>query len=203
MNSYLDQIKNRINDFDSRKVFINNDFLDIAGNETVRRTLNQLVSENKITRVINGFYYNPIYSELIGEYEAVSIHELALAIARKYNWNIAPYNSTALDLLGLSTQVPTHYKYISSGRYKEYKIGDTVLEFKKVNPGEIANMSLKTATVIQAIKSLGKEDITREVIQNIRENLTEKERIDLMNESKSVPAWVYEVIREICEGKNE
>ncbi|HEN9980463.1 TPA: DUF6088 family protein [Streptococcus pyogenes] len=203
MNSYLDQIKNRINDFDSRKVFINNDFLDIAGNETVRRTLNQLVSENKITRVINGFYYNPSYSELIGEYEAVSIHELALAIARKYNWNIAPYNSTALNLLGLSTQVPTHYKYISSGRYKEYKIGDTVLEFKKVNPGEIANMSLKTATIIQAIKSLGKENITSEVMQKIRENLTEKERIDLMNESKSVPAWIYEVIREICEGQNE
>lgn len=203
MNSYLDQIKNRINDFDSRKVFINNDFLDIAGNETVRRTLNQLVSENKITRVINGFYYNPRYSELIGEYEAVSIHELALAIARKYNWNIAPYNSTALNLLGLSTQVPTHYKYISSGRYKEYKIGDTVLEFKKVNPGEIANMSLKTATVIQAIKSLGKENITNEVIQKIRENLSEKERKDLMNESKSVPSWIYEVIREISEGKNE
>ncbi|HHD5050078.1 TPA: DUF6088 family protein [Streptococcus pyogenes] len=203
MNSYLDQIKNRINDFDSRKVFINNDFLDIAGNETVRRTLNQLVSENKIKRVINGFYYNPIYSELIGEYEAVSIHELALAIARKYNWNIAPFNSTALNLLGLSTQVPTHYKYISSGRYKEYKIGDTVLEFKKVNPGEIANMSLKTATVIQAIKSLGKENITNEAIQKIRENLSEKERKDLMNESKSVPAWIYEVIRKISEGENE
>ena len=203
MNSYLDQIKNRINDFDSRKVFINNDFLDIAGNETVRRTLNQLVSENKIKRVINGFYYNPIYSELIGEYEAVSIHELALAIARKYNWNIAPYNSTALNLLGLSTQVPTHYKYISSGRYKEYKIGDSILEFKKVNPGEIANMSLKTATVIQAIKSLGKENITNEVIQKIRENLSKKERTDLMNESKSAPSWIYEVIREICEGKNE
>ena len=203
MNSYLDQIKNRINDFDSRKVFINNDFLDIAGNETVRRTLNQLVSENKIKRVINGFYYNPIYSELIGEYEAVSIHELALAIARKYNWNIAPYNSTALNLLGLSTQVPTHYKYISSGRYKEYKIGDTILEFKKVNPGEIANMSLKTATVIQAIKSLGKEKITIEVMQKIRENLSEKEKLDLMNESKSVPAWIYEVIREISEGENE
>ena len=203
MNSYLDQIKNRINDFDSRKVFINNDFLDIAGNETVRRTLNQLVSENKIKRVINGFYYNPRYSELIGEYEAVSIHELALAIARKYNWNIAPFNSTALNLLGLSTQVPTHYKYISSGRYKEYKIGDTILEFKKVNPGEIANMSLKTATVIQAIKSLGKENINDQVIQKIRENLTEKERTDLMNESKSVPSWIYEVIREICEGQNE
>lgn len=203
MSSYMEIISDKINSFDSHKVFFANDFLDIASNSTVRQILKRLADEDKIKRVIDGFYYNPSYSELIGEFEAVSIHELAIAIARKYNWNIAPYNSTALNLLGLSTQVPTHYKYISSGRYKEYKIGDTILEFKKVNPGEIANMSLKTATVIQAIKSLGKEDITREVIQKIRENLTEKERIDLMNESKSVPAWVYEVIREICEGRNE
>ena len=203
MSSYIEIISDKINSFDSHKVFFANDFLDVASNATVRQILKRLADEDKIKRVIYGFYYNPRYSELIGEYEAVSIHELALAIARKYNWNIAPYSSTALNLLGLSTQVSTHYKYISSGRYKEYKIGDTVLEFKKVNPGEIANMSLKTATVIQAIKSLGKENITNEVIQKIRENLSEKERIDLMNESKSVPAWIYEVIREICEGKNE
>ena len=203
MSSYTEIISDKINDFDSHKVFFANDFLDIASNATVRQILKRLADERKIQRIIDGFYYNPRYSELIGEYEAVSIHELALAIARKYNWNIAPYNSTALNLLGLSTQVPTHYKYISSGRYKEYKIGDTVLEFKKVNPGEIANMSLNTATVIQAIKSLGKENITSEIIQKIRENLSEKERIDLMNESKSVPSWIYEVIREICEGKNE
>ena len=203
MSSYMEIISDKINSLDSHKVFFANDFLDIASNVTVRQILKRLADERKIQRVIDGFYYNPRYSELIGEYEAVSIHELALAIARKYNWNIAPYNSTALNLLGLSTQVPTHYKYISSGRYKEYKIGDTILEFKKVNPGEIANMSLKTATVIQAIKSLGKENITNEVIQKIRENLTEKERIDLTNESKSVPSWIYEVIREICEGQNE
>ena len=199
----MEIISDKINDFDSHKVFFANDFLDIASNATVRQILKRLADEDKIKRVIDGFYYNPKYSELIGEYEAVSIHELALAIARKYNWNIAPYSSTALNLLGLSTQVPTHYKYISSGRYKEYKIGDTVLEFKKVNPGEIANMSLKTATVIQAIKSLGKENINAQVMQKIRENLTQEERTDLMNESKSVPAWIYEVIREICEGKNE
>ena len=203
MSSYMEIISDKINDFDSHKVFFANDFLDIASNATVRQILKRLADEDKIKRVIDGFYYNPKYSELIGEYEAVSIHELALAIARKYNWNIAPYSSIALNLLGLSTQVPTHYKYISSGRYKEYKIGDTILEFKKVNPGEIANMSLKTATVIQAIKSLGKENINAQVMQKIRENLTQEERTDLMNESKSVPAWIYEVIREICEGKNE
>lgn len=203
MSSYTEKISDRINSFEANKVFFANDFLDIASNATVRQILKRSADEGEIKRVIDGFYYNPRYSELIGEYEAVSIHELALAIARKYNWNIAPYNSTALNLLGLSTQVPTHYKYISSGRYKEYKIGDTILAFKKVNLGEIANMSLKTATVIQAIKSLDKENINDQVIQKIRENLTEKERTDLMNESKSVSSWIYEVIREICEARDE
>ena len=203
MSSYMEIISDKINSFDSHKVFFPNFFWDIAYNATVRQILKRLADEGKIKRVIDGFYYNPRYSELIGEYEVVSIHELALAIARKYNWIIAPYSSTALNMLGLSTQVPAHYKYISSGRYKEYKIGDTILEFKKVNPGEIANMSLKTATVIQAIKSMGKENMSDEVIQKIRDNLTEKERTDLMNESKSVPSWIYEVIREICRNENE
>ena len=61
-------------------------------------------------------------------------------------------------------------------------------------------MSLKTATVIQAIKSLEKENIFDEAIQKIREHLTEEEKKDLMVEAKSVPSWVYEVIREIFEG---
>lgn len=203
MSSYMEIISDKINSFDSHKVFFANDFLDIASNATVRQILKRLADEDKIKRVIDGFYYNPRYSELIGEYEAVSIHELALAVARKYNWNIAPCSSTALNLIGLSTQVPTHYKYISSGRYKKYTIGDTVLEFKKVNPGEIANMSLETATVIQAIKSLGKENINSEVVRKIREYLTEEEISDLMEEAKSVPSWIYEVIREISEDEDE
>lgn len=203
MSSYTEKISDKINDFDSHKVFFANDFLDIASYETARKILNRMVTEGKIKRVIDGFYYNPRYSELIGEYEAVSIHELALAIARKYNWNIAPCSSTALNLIGLSTQIPTHYKYISSGRYKKYTIWDTVLEFKKVNPGEIANMSLKTATVIQVIKSLGKENINSEVVQKIRVYFTEEEISDLMDESKSVPSWIYEVIREVSEDEDE
>lgn len=203
MTLYVDKIEERINNTYSNQVFSANDFLDIASNVTVRGTLNRLANENKIKRIINGFYHKANYNELIDDYEAISIHELALAIARKYNWNIAPYNSTALNLLGLSTQVPSHYKYISSGRYKEYNIGDTILEFKKVSPGEIANMSIKTATVIQAIKSLGKDNITDDVILKIRKNLSVKEKEDLLRDAKSTSSWIYEVIRKICVDKNE
>ncbi|MDI9471826.1 MAG: hypothetical protein GX260_01060 [Tissierellia bacterium] len=203
MISYAEQIKNKIGKADPGKVFIANDFLEIASYETVRKTLNRLVNDKKISRIISGFYHDPEYSELIKEYAAPSMHELAIAIARKYNWNIAPYAGTALNLLGLSTQVPSKWTYISSGRNKEYQVGKSILVFKKVKLGEIANMSLKTATVIQAIKALGKDGVDKKDIQIIRSNLTQKEKTELMEDSTAVASWIYEIIREICEGKDE
>jgi hypothetical protein len=165
--------------------------------------LNRLVNDKKISRIISGFYHDPEYSDLIGEYAAPSMHELAIAVARKYNWDIAPYSGTALNLLGLSTQVPSKWTYISSGRNKEYQVGKSILVFKKVKPGEIANMSLKTATVIQTIKALGKDGVGKKDIQKIRSNLSQKEKNELMKDSTAVAAWIYEIIREICEGEDE
>lgn len=198
-----DKILNRINNYESNKVFISNDFIDIASSETVRKTLNRLVKDDVIKRIIKGFYYRPAYSELIDEYEAVSIHELALAIARKYNWNIAPYSNTALNILGLSTQVPSKWIYNSSGRYKKYSIGKNSLEFKKVKPSEIANMSQMTAIVIQAIRAIGQDRITKNDIAKIKEKISDKEIKTLMIESKFAPAWIYEIIRKIGDLEDE
>ncbi|OQA43678.1 MAG: hypothetical protein BWY50_00801 [Spirochaetes bacterium ADurb.Bin315] len=203
MLSYIEQIENEISKLDPGKVFIANDFLEIASYETVRKSLNRLVDDDKIKRVINGFYHNPEYSELIQEYAAPSMHELAIAIARKYNWNIAPYGSTALNILGLSTQVPSTWTYISSGRNKTYHVSKRTIVFKKVKLGEIANMSLKTATIIQAIKALGRDRIRKKDIQTMRSRLSQKEKTELMNEATAVSAWIYEIIRELCEGENE
>lgn len=48
-----------------------------------------------------------------------------------------------------------------------------------------------------------KDKISDEIILKIRENLSEEEKKDLMQEAKSAPSWIYEVIREIYEGKDE
>lgn len=48
MNSYMEIISNKINSFDSHKVFFANDFLDIASNTTIRQILKRLADENKI-----------------------------------------------------------------------------------------------------------------------------------------------------------
>ncbi|WP_434324709.1 DUF6088 family protein [Mycoplasma capricolum] len=196
--SYTSQIQDRIDSFRSGKVFISNDFLDIASNETVRRTLNKLVNENKIKRIMNGFYYNPEYSELIHEYEMFTINELAFSIARKYNWEIAPFGIACLNILGLSTQVPAKMIYVSNGKNKTYKIQKREIEFKKVNNKEISNMSLKTKIVIQAIKEIGKNELNQKDINKIQNQLSDTEKQNLLKEAKNTIAWIYEYIKKIC-----
>src|SRR5690606_16603897 len=114
---------------------ISSDFFDIADYETVRKTLNRLTDDGVIQRIIKGIYYKPVYNKLIEEYEAASVHQVALAIARKYNWTIAPSGNTALNLLGLSTQVPATWTYISDGRYVTITFDNNSIEFKHKNNG--------------------------------------------------------------------
>jgi hypothetical protein len=197
--NYKEKILEKINNLNSNQVFIANDFFDIAGYENIRKVLNRLVTDGEISRIMNGIYYKPKYIDLIGEYEAPSVNEVANAIARKYNWTIAPSGNTALNLLGLSTQVPAKWTYISDGRYVDFSFGNITIEFKRRNNGDISKMSTLTAMVIQAIKAIGKDKVTNEHIDYLREKLSKEEKEDLLKDGKTTSIWVYHILREICE----
>ena len=182
------------------RVVVANDFLDIAGYETVRRTLNRLAEDKVIVRIMKGIYYKSKYIEVIGEYEAPSVNEVANAIARKYNWTIAPSGNTALNLLGLSTQVPAKWTYISDGRYVSFSFGNVTIEIKCRRNGDISKMSTLSSMVIQSIKAIGKDKITNEQIDYLKKKLSDKEKEELLSESKATSAWVHDVIKEISEG---
>ncbi|MBQ7598420.1 MAG: hypothetical protein IJU56_07560 [Clostridia bacterium] len=63
--------------------------------------------------------------------------------------------------------------------------------------------SYKDALVIQAAKSLGKDNITDEVIEIIRLQTTAAERKAMLKEAQHATAWIYEVIKRICSCENE
>lgn len=198
--NYKKKILDKINSFDSEMAFISSDFFDIADYETVRKTLNRLTDDGVIQRIIKGIYYKPIYNKLIEEYEAASVHQVALAIARKYNWTIAPSGNTALNLLGLSTQVPAKWTYISDGRYLTITFDSISIEFKHRNNGEISKMSLESAMVIQAVKTIGKDKITEKQIKHLSMRLSSAQKEALLKDGKSASQWIFRVIREIGEG---
>ena len=198
--NYKQEIARRIEKLETYRVVIANDFLDIAGYETVRRTLNRLAEDKEIVRIMKGIYYKSKYIEVIGEYEPPSVNEVVKAIARKYNWTIAPTGNTALNLLGLSTQVPAKWTYISDGRYVSFSFGNVTIEIKCRRNGDISKMSTLSSMVIQSIKAIGKDKITNEQIDYLKKKLSDKEKEELLLDTKATSAWVYGVIKKISEG---
>ena len=110
---YMQEIRERILSAEEGSVFSTSDFADIADTNTVRSALYRLIQDGILRRILNGVYEKPKYSKLLDEYVAADPEAVANALARSYHWTIAPCGNTALNLLGLSTQVTAVWSYIS------------------------------------------------------------------------------------------
>lgn len=195
---YMQKIRERVLVANEGSVFATSDFADIADTNTVRSALYRLVQDGVLRRIFNGVFEKPKYSKLLDEYVAVDPDAVAKALARSYHWTIAPCGNTALNLLGLSTQVTAVWSYISDGPYKIYEWNSTKLIFKHRTNKEITGLSYMTSLIIQALKTLGKSNVTPEVIQILSKKLTDTEKNACLKEATESTDWVYETIRQIC-----
>ena len=197
--NYIDLIKSKIIQSKSGTIFIYSDFSDIASAATIRQVFNRLSKEGLIRRILSGVFYKPSYSKLLQEYLPVNPDSVAHAIARNFHWNIAPSGDYALNMLGLSTQVPAVWSYISDGPYREYKIGDINISFKHRTNREISNMSDMTVLVIQSLKALGKERVSEQTIKILAKKIKSEDKEKLLRESTESSEWIFTTIRKICE----
>ena len=196
----LNEIKQKIQNAKSGTVFVAVDFVDITDKTTVSVCLTRLENEGIIQRIIRGVYYKAEFNEFLKEYVVPAPDKVAHALARNFGWTIVPCGDTALNILGLSTQVPAVWSYVSDGAYKEYSFDNTTIKFKKTTNKEISKLSYKTALIIQALKALGKENITEEIIEKLKSNLTDEEKATALIEAKAATSWIYEYIKQICKG---
>jgi len=196
--THLEYIKNTIMNMTKGSIFVCSDFFDIVDSKMVKVCLSRLESENLIRRILRGVYEYPEYNDFLKEYIAPDPDKIAHALARNYGWTIVPCGDTALNLLGLSTQVPAVWSYVSDGTYKDYEYEKVKLIFKKTTNKEISKISYKTALVIQALKALGKENVDDKAIKKLSGQLAEKEKTQMLSEAKYSTAWIYDIIKVIC-----
>ena len=198
--SCQNEIMNKILQAPHGTGFTASDFSELAEPRTIGKSLERLAASGKIRRVLRGVYDRPQYSELLQEYEAPSPVGIAEALARNYHWTIVPSGQIVLNQLGLSTQVPAAWIFISDGPYKSYQMGSIPLRFKHNTNKNISGMSFKSAMVTRALKELGRDDVQDPVIGQLRSQLAPDEKQHLYRESQRATAWMRPVIRKICEG---
>lgn len=199
-NGYMSGIRERVFSAEDGTVFVTSDFADIADTNTIRQSIYRLVNDGTLRRILQGVYEKPKYSKLLEEYVAADPDAVAKALARSYHWTIAPCGNTALNLLGLSTQVTAVWSYISDGPYKTYEWNSTKLEFKHRTNKEITGLSYITSLVIQALKTLGRSNVTSDIIKTLSEKLSDDEKQACLKEASESTDWVYDTIRKICGG---
>ena len=142
-------------------MFSPRDFLDLGERATIDSALHRLAAKGQVRRVIRGLYDYPRFSELLKQQLSPEIDQVARALARKFRWRIQPSGATALNLLGLSTQVPSRAVYLSDGPDRNYKIGSTSLVFEHTALKEAGFNLRESGLIVQALKSLGQERMRR------------------------------------------
>ena len=180
-------------------VFSSVDLLEKFSRSQTDNLLSELVKKGKIKRVARGIYIYPKYSKLLDKGLSADIELVAQAYARKFNWSIEVTGESALNILGLFTQVTGIYKYLSNGENRTYKLYDgRVLEFKKSALKNIGFKYKESSLFVQALKALGKDKINDNVVLHLKETFDDKVCLKIIKDTKSVTSWIYEAIKEIC-----
>jgi predicted transcriptional regulator of viral defense system len=177
--------------------FTSSDFSDIDNYKMISKTLETLDDKGIIKRARRGIYYIPKYNELLGIEEAPSINEIAKAIARQYNLIIIPSGNYALNLIGLSTQVPIKYVYITNGPYNEYEVGNNTIYFKHSTSREINNLPYKILICIQALKTIGKNNIDENIIKKIICFLDDVDKNNLKTKNYKITSWIHDILKSV------
>jgi hypothetical protein len=183
--------------------FSNKDFSDLGRSGSIDIALHRLQKSEKIRRICRGIYDYPKYSELLGQWLSPDIDRTAHALARRSGWRIQPSGNTALNLLGMSTQVPARFVYLSNGPNRIYRIGDVDLTFKKAMLKETALRYRESALLVQAIKAVTDQNNTDEIIELARRRFSSSERKRILKDTRYITDWIVEIIRKICREDKE
>jgi Family of unknown function (DUF6088) len=177
-------------------------FLEMGSESAIRMSLSRLAKQDKVERLAHGIYIIPKEDPMLGKVYP-PIEELAKAIAERDKVNIKPAGAYALNRLGLSTQVPMNYVYITDGAARSITIGKSKIKFKATVPKKLATKGPISGLVIQALEELGPNEVTVAMMNKIT-NLLKNEDPDLLrHDAKLTSAWIARFFYNILQQKTK
>lgn len=191
--------------------FSQKDFSLTTHTGNIDRALSRMAAKGRIRRVMRGLYDYPAYSQLLKKELSPDINQVAHALARKFGWTIQVSGNAALNIIGLSTQVPTQYIYLSDGPSKQYQIGTITIAFKKTRFTQLGLKHKANEILVQAVQALGDRPLTAEEQHKIKRyiakavgntTLTEAGKLDealikrVLKDTQYVTSWIARNIQQ-------
>ena len=201
-NKIVDIIRDHIDRADNGTLFFNNSFPDYD-DEYVGKVLSDLVKQEVIYRLSRGVYLKATKTKFGLVYPTTE--EIAKAIAERDNAEVLPTGSAALNILGLSTQIPMNPVFLTSGSARKIKCGNKTITFKHGVPKNFAIKGQMMRLLVQAMKAIGEQNITKEELEEIGNLLRKYPEEDTIKHDLTImPQWIKNIIQKITkDNKNE
>lgn len=177
------------------------DFVRLGEQKTVNKALERMAKEGVILRISRGIYYYPKIDKKLGLGVLYpTLETIAESIAKRDKARIVPTGLYALNRLGFSTQIPMNIQYLTDGSNRKLTLyNGATIEFKHTTPKNLAFNSQLAMLITFAFKSLGKENITDEILAHTKELLAKDKSQTVKQDYKLMPAWVSSIIKSLYE----
>ena len=162
--------------------------------EYVGGVLAELTVDGVLVKLAQGVYAKPRKSRF--GMVLPSVQNIIQAIATRDNAEVLPSGVTALNALGLSTQIPINYTYLTTGSERTVKLSDRQVILKRGVPKNFCYGTRLAALLVQALKTLKQNNLNQEELQTIQ-SLIDKEpdKVTLAKDVDKMPAWMKRIVK--------
>jgi hypothetical protein len=174
------------------------DFLELGSREAIDVALHRLVRSGAIRRLARGVYDLPKTHPVLGPL-APSAEAVARALAGRDRTRIQPAGAYAANTLGLSEQVPAKAVFLTDGPARTVTIGPTTIQLRRTTPKNMETAGRLSGLLIQALRELGKEHVTRQRLDHLKRTLPADKRRELLKDLRFAPTWMHSIFRELAE----
>lgn len=162
--------------------------------EFVGSILSELTTEGILVKIAHGIYAKPRRSKF--GVVLPSVDKVVQAIATRDNAEILPSGMIALNALGLSTQVPMNYTYLTTGSERTINLSNRKVVLKRGVPKNFCYSTRLISLLVQALKALKKENVGDSELNVIRQLvLKETDKETLVKDVDMMPAWMKRIIK--------
>ncbi len=161
---------------------------------SVRTALTRLVQKKLIRRLAHGLYDLPEVHPKLGALMP-STEKVIEAIKTAEAIQVQPTGAYAANLLGLSSQIPMRIELYTNGPKKTIRFGKQEILLKPTTPKNMIGAGTKAGLILHALRQIGKDNVTEEMMNHIRKQLDEKDIKQLKKQAQYAPAWIAKIMR--------
>ena len=198
MQSTVNKIKNEIKRRKRGRIYFADDFTSFGSSEAIKKVLLRFEKSGILIRLAHGIYLYPSIDKKLGlGILYPSVETIAKEIARRDKARIVPTGLYALNVLGLSTQIPTNIIFHTDGAPRKIKVYNQFITFKHVVPKNLAYKSEILMLIVSALKEIGEQSVTDSDMKLIKQTISQETKENILCDIHLAPIWIRKKIQQI------